>query len=69
MNVTLQTWAKRNYEMPPKLPTLRRWAKQGLILPLPVKVGRTWMVDNKAQYSAQMKLAYNDAILEEILNG
>ena len=69
MKLTLETWAKRNYEMPPKLPTLRRWAKQGLILPLPVKVGRTWMVDSSAQYSAHMKLACNDAILEEILNG
>jgi len=68
MNVSLESWAKNNFETPPKLPTLRRWAKHSLILPPPIKVGRSWMVESDAKYSNQMKLALNDAFLEEFFN-
>lgn len=50
MKIPLILWAARNYERPPKLPTLRKWAARKLIQPAPVKTGREWMVDPNAQY-------------------
>lgn len=51
MKITLDTWAARHFDPPPTLPTLRAWARSGHIQPAPVKVGRTWYVDEHAQYS------------------
>lgn len=50
MKIRLITWAERNYERPPKLPTLRKWAARKLIHPPPEKTGRDWMVDANAKY-------------------
>lgn len=52
MKITLDTWAARNFDPPPTLPTLRTWARSGHIQPAPVKVGRTWYVDADAAYTA-----------------
>lgn len=49
--ITLTAWAERQFDPPPKLPTLRAWAASGRITPSPVKVGRTWMVREDAEYS------------------
>lgn len=50
MKIPLSVWAARNYERPPKLPTLRKWAARKLINPAPEKTGREWMVDANAKY-------------------
>jgi hypothetical protein len=50
LKLTLEAWASAQFDPPPKIGTLRAWAKSGRIVPEPVKVGRTWMVDAWAQY-------------------
>ena len=50
MKIRLTTWAERNYDPPPKPPTLRKWAARKLIHPPPEKTGRDWMVDANARY-------------------
>lgn len=50
MKIPLSVWAARNYECPPKLPTLRKWAARKLIVPPPEKHGRDWVVDTNARY-------------------
>jgi len=48
MKITLSEWGIRNYSPPPSLRILRAWASSGQIYPAPEKVGRTWMVDERA---------------------
>lgn len=50
MNITLQQWATRTFDPAPGMATLRSWARQNRIQRQPVKVGRTWYVDEHAQY-------------------
>ncbi len=50
MKITLEAWADRTFDPAPTLPTLRTWARQKRIQPDPVKVGRTWYVEETAQY-------------------
>lgn len=52
MKITLEAWAERNFDPAPTLPTLRTWARQKRIQPEPVKVGRTWYVEESARYDA-----------------
>ena len=49
--VTLEEWAKSQYETPPPIKTLRKWAREFRIFPLPQKCGRTYYVDPKARYT------------------
>lgn len=51
MKITLEAWASRKFDPPPKIGTLRAWAGNGLITPAPIKVGRLWMVEEEAEYS------------------
>ncbi|MBI5330104.1 MAG: excisionase [Betaproteobacteria bacterium] len=51
MKITLEAWASRHFDPPPKISTLRAWAGSGLIVPAPIKVGRLWMVEDEAEYS------------------
>ena len=48
--ITLEAWAAANFDPAPTMPTLRAWARQGRIHPAPVKAGRTWYVEESAQY-------------------
>ena len=50
MKITLEAWAARNFDPPPKIGTLRAWAKAGSIRPAPLRIGRYLMVDDSAQY-------------------
>lgn len=50
MRIPLSTWAARNFAPAPSIRTLRGWCKAGWIHPAPVKVGRTYMVDEHAEY-------------------
>ena len=51
MKVTLEKWAEKNMDPAPKQNTLRAWASSGLFDPPAVKMGRTWYVDEDAEYS------------------
>lgn len=50
MKITLTAWAKNEFSPAPSIRTLRSWAKTGQIVPQPVKVGRTLMVEEDAVY-------------------
>lgn len=54
MKVTLEKWAEKNMDPVPSLNTLRAWANAGLFHPPAVKMGRTWYVDEDAEYSPPM---------------
>ncbi|MDR5726732.1 MAG: excisionase [Terriglobia bacterium] len=48
---TLETWAKRVYgDSAPSIHTLRRWARDAKIFPVPKKHGRTYFVEETAEY-------------------
>lgn len=50
MNITLNAWASKNFDPPPKQHILRSWIKSSSIQPEPIKVGNTWYVDSEAEY-------------------
>lgn len=50
MLIRLEAWAARKFDPAPSINTLRAWANAGLISPPAVKVGRSWMVDEDAEY-------------------
>lgn len=53
---TLESWAQKRYgEHAPSIHTLRRWVREAKILPIPKKHGRTYFVEETAQY-----IDYND---------
>lgn len=49
-HITLEAWAARLFDPAPTPATLRAWARQQRIHPEPIKVGRTWYVEEHAQY-------------------
>lgn len=48
MKIQLTEWGARNYSPVPSVRILRAWASSGQIYPAPEKVGRVWMVDERA---------------------
>jgi predicted site-specific integrase-resolvase len=48
--LTLEEWARRRYEKPPSLKTLRRWVHEAKIVPIPKKEGRSYLVKEGAEY-------------------
>lgn len=49
--VSLKEWAIYEFgDLSPGKATLNKYAKNGMISPLPVKVGRSWMVEKNARY-------------------
>lgn len=47
----LDEWARQAYgEHAPSIHTLRRWARDGLIVPKPMKHGRTYFCATHARY-------------------
>lgn len=63
--ITLEEWAKRRYDKPPSILTLRRWAREEKIFPHPKKEGRTYYVLPNAQYVSD----YNDPTFLEAVRG
>lgn len=53
MKLSLELWAKRNYDPPPHIDTLRGWARTGKIYPAPIKVGRAYYVDENAVHISE----------------
>lgn len=48
--IHLRAWAKARYEPVLADKTLQLWARTGRIKPRPVKHGRDWWVETKAEY-------------------
>lgn len=49
--MSLERWARAQFgEDVPHRNTLQRWAREGKILPVPQKVGRSYMVEVDAVY-------------------
>lgn len=48
MKIQLTEWGARNYSPAPSVRILRAWAGSGQIYPPPEKVGRVWMVEERA---------------------
>ncbi|WP_244120589.1 excisionase [Burkholderia gladioli] len=49
--IPLQVWAEQTFgEHAPHANTLRRWVRNGKILPVPIKVGRSYFVRPEAEY-------------------
>ncbi|MFM0732354.1 excisionase [Paraburkholderia sediminicola] len=51
MKIRLDEWLRREFYPPPAIGTARRWIKQGKIYPPPIKVGRSYYVDEKAVFA------------------
>lgn len=50
MKVRLDEWLKREFDPPPGIRTARTWILEGKIYPPPVKVGRSYYVEEDAVF-------------------
>lgn len=50
MKIRLDEWLKRNFDPPPAIRTARLWINAGKIYPPPVKVGRSYYVEQNATF-------------------
>jgi hypothetical protein len=60
MKIRLDEWLKREFDPPPAIRTARLWVNAGKIYPQPVKVGRSYYVEQNATFqdgSARPSLA------------
>jgi predicted site-specific integrase-resolvase len=57
MKVTLEAWAARHFDPPPVNNTLRIWAREGRIVPAPMKIGRTYFVEQDAKHITEVARA------------
>lgn len=49
MKIPVTEWARRRYDPPPPIFTLRKWCRTGELGPTAEKVGKVWMVDERAE--------------------
>lgn len=50
MKVRLDIWLQRNFDPPPDIRNAKLWIKQGRIYPPPIKMGRSYYVEQDAAY-------------------
>jgi hypothetical protein len=50
MKIRLDEWLKREFDPPPAIRTARLWINAGKIYPPPVKVGRSYYVEQNATF-------------------
>lgn len=55
MKVRLDVWLSKNFDPPPAIRTARLWINAGKIYPAPVKVGRSYYVEETAIYRDGVK--------------
>jgi predicted site-specific integrase-resolvase len=53
MKLSLELWAKKHFDPPPSIRTLRAWAREGKIYPAPTKFGRTYYVEESAMHISE----------------
>ncbi|GLY59320.1 excisionase [Pectobacterium carotovorum subsp. carotovorum] len=64
--LTLEQWAKKNYEEPiPSQQTLWRWARNGNIYPAPEKHGREYRVHEAAHYIKPKNFSLARKLIQE----
>jgi hypothetical protein len=51
MKVRLDEWLKREFDPPPAIRTARLWINAGKIYPPPVKIGRSYYVEQNAVFN------------------
>jgi hypothetical protein len=51
MKIRLDEWLKREFDPPPAIRTARLWINAGKIYPPPVKVGRSYYVEQGATFN------------------
>jgi hypothetical protein len=51
MKIRLDKWLEKEFDPPPKIRTARLWIKAGKIYPVPVKVGRSYYVEENAVFA------------------
>lgn len=51
MKIRLDKWLEKEFDPPPKIRTARLWINQGKIYPPPVKVGRSYYVEENATFA------------------
>jgi len=49
MKILLKEWGAKNYNPSPSHTTLLEWRKTGQLFPPAEKVGRCWMIDERAE--------------------
>lgn len=52
--ILLTAWAALHFDPAPTDNTLRTWARSGRIYPMPIKVGRSYYVEQDAQHIAEV---------------
>ncbi|KAE8757359.1 excisionase [Paraburkholderia madseniana] len=55
MKIRLDVWLERNFDPPPAIRTARLWINAGKIYPAPVKVGRSYYLEETAIYRDGVK--------------
>ncbi|PRY07042.1 excisionase [Paraburkholderia sp. BL25I1N1] len=51
MKIRLDKWLEKEFDPPPKIRTARLWINAGKIYPPPVKVGRSYYVEQDAVFA------------------
>lgn len=52
MKIRLDNWLALNFSPPPAITTARLWIKQGKIFPTPVKIGRSYYLEESATFQS-----------------
>ncbi|RUR65873.1 excisionase [Variovorax guangxiensis] len=52
--IRLTAWAALHFDPPPAERTLRLWGREGRVIPPPLKIGRTYYIDQDAQHVAEI---------------
>jgi predicted site-specific integrase-resolvase len=50
MKLRLDAWLKKEFDPPPAITTARGWIREGKIFPAPIKLGRSYYVEETAVF-------------------
>lgn len=50
MKLRLDAWLKKEFDPPPAIRTARIWIREGKIYPAPIKLGRSYYVEQNATF-------------------
>lgn len=62
MKIPVTEWARRRYDPPPPISTLRRWCRTGELGPSAEKPGKEWYVDENAERLSVLVPAGQDLV-------
>lgn len=64
--LTLAEWAKKRFASPPAERTLRLWVKAQRIIPAPIKIGRTYYVEQGARHVAEIAASPRGSLVDRL---